>query len=108
VPQIAREVVESRAGCKLVLCGVLGPQPSGIDYDLQFDSGTLDFSIIYADRTAILAGLMRAFAERGIVLAYPTQTSFTAAPDGTLIMPYPHVTLRGEAECDSGPADEAR
>ena len=32
--------------------------------------------------------LLDAFAERGLTLAYPTQTTFTAAPDGTLVMPY--------------------
>ena len=29
-----------------------------------------------------------AFAEHGLEFAYPTQTTFTAAPDGTLVMPY--------------------
>ena len=33
--------------------------------------------------------IMRRFAELGIEFAYPTQTSFTAAPDGRLVMPYP-------------------
>jgi hypothetical protein len=33
--------------------------------------------------------LVRAFALHGIEFAYPTQTTFTAAPDGTMIMPYP-------------------
>jgi hypothetical protein len=33
--------------------------------------------------------MLRRFADLGIAFAYPTQTSFTAAPDGTLIMPYP-------------------
>jgi hypothetical protein len=28
------------------------------------------------------------FAARGIEFAYPTQTTYTAAPDGTLVMPY--------------------
>jgi hypothetical protein len=31
---------------------------------------------------------MRRFAEQGIVIPYPTQTTYTAAPDGTLVMPY--------------------
>jgi hypothetical protein len=31
---------------------------------------------------------VRALRERGIEFAYPTQTTFTAAPDGTLVMPY--------------------
>jgi hypothetical protein len=28
------------------------------------------------------------FNREGIEFAYPTQTTFTAAPDGTMIMPY--------------------
>ena len=32
--------------------------------------------------------LIDAFAEHGLEFAYPTQTTFTAAPDGTMIMPY--------------------
>ena len=32
--------------------------------------------------------ILRAFADAGIDFAYPTQTTFTAAPDGTLVMPY--------------------
>jgi hypothetical protein len=42
-----------------------------------------------ADRTAVVVELVRTFALRGIEFAYPTQTTFTAAPDGTMIMPYP-------------------
>ena len=44
-----------------------------------------------ADRTAVALALLRAFAEHELEFAYPTQTSFTAAPDGTMIMPYPEV-----------------
>ena len=32
--------------------------------------------------------ILRRFAELGVELAYPAQTTFTAAPDGTLVMPY--------------------
>ena len=32
--------------------------------------------------------LLRAFHQRKIEFAYPTQTNFTAAPDGSIIMPY--------------------
>jgi hypothetical protein len=41
-----------------------------------------------ADRTAVALAVMRSFAEHGIQFAYPTQTTFTAAPDGTYVMPY--------------------
>ena len=37
----------------------------------------------------VLIALLDAFKEAKIEFAYPTQISFTAAPDGTLIMPYP-------------------
>jgi hypothetical protein len=35
-----------------------------------------------------MLGILRRFAELEIEFAYPTQTTFTAAPDGRLIMPY--------------------
>ena len=36
----------------------------------------------------IMLGMIRRFVEIGVEFAYPTQTTFTAAPDGTMIMPY--------------------
>jgi predicted amino acid-binding ACT domain protein len=47
--------------------------------------------VVGADRTKIVTDVMRVFATHGIEFAYPTQTTFTAAPDGTMIMPYPQV-----------------
>ena len=40
------------------------------------------------------------FALHGIEFAYPTQTTYTAAPDGKLVMPYParFAEAMGEAE----------
>jgi hypothetical protein len=37
---------------------------------------------------------LRTFSEHGLQFAYPTQTTFTAAPDGTMIMPYAAATPR--------------
>ena len=37
---------------------------------------------------AIILELINRFAAEKIDFAYPTQTTFTAAPDGTLVMPY--------------------
>ena len=36
------------------------------------------------NRSTICIGLLRTFKEQGIEFAYPTQTTFTAAPDGTM------------------------
>ena len=35
-----------------------------------------------------MVSLIRRFAADGIGIAYPTQTTYTAAPDGRLVMPY--------------------
>jgi small-conductance mechanosensitive channel len=89
VHSIAKAAVESRKGCKLVRCGILKFGASSIDFELIFDVGTTDQNRVAADRTAVALALLRAFAEHSLEFAYPTQVTFTAAPDGSMIMPYP-------------------
>lgn len=91
IPELARSVVTGRSGCTLVRCAALGFGASSIDFELLFDSASTDMAIVGADRTKIVADLMRMFATQGIEFAYPTQTTFTAAPDGKLVMPYAQV-----------------
>ena len=40
-------------------------------------------------RDRLMVAIVKRFAQEGIAIPYPTQTTFTAAPDGTIIMPYP-------------------
>jgi small-conductance mechanosensitive channel len=89
IPDIAAGIVKGRSGCSFVRCSITGLGPSSIDYELIFNSATVDPDMLGADRTAMVIELVRAFALHGIEFAYPTQTTFTAAPDGTMIMPYP-------------------
>ncbi len=103
VPELVRGVIRNRTGCELVRCAILGFGPSSIDFELLFDSATTDPELVGADRTAIVIELMRAFALHGLEFAYPTQTTFTAAPDGTMIMPFagqPAAEPEGAAESD--------
>lgn len=88
VPSLARAAVEARSGCEFIRCALLGFGASSLDHEFLFDSATLDPDAVAADRSAIMVSLMRSFALHGIEFAYPTQTTFTAAPDGTLVMPY--------------------
>jgi small-conductance mechanosensitive channel len=88
VPSLAKAAVESRKGCSFVRCSLLGFGPSSLDFELIFDSRTTDANKAAADRTAVALAILRAFAEHDLQFAYPTQTTFTAAPDGTMIMPY--------------------
>jgi small-conductance mechanosensitive channel len=88
VVSLAKAAVESRKGCTFVRCSILGFGASSIDFELIFDSRTSDANKAAADRTAIALAVLRSFAEHELEFAYPTQTTFTAAPDGTMIMPY--------------------
>ena len=88
VPSLAKAAVESRQGCSFVRCAILGFGPSSIDFELLFDCRGTDVNKVAADRTAVALAVLRSFAEHGIEFAYPTQTTMTAAPDGTLIMPF--------------------
>ena len=88
VVSLAKAAVESRKGCTFVRCAILGFGPSSIDFELLFDSRTTDLNKLAADRTAVALAVLRSFAEHKLEFAYPTQTTFTAAPDGTMVMPY--------------------
>jgi small-conductance mechanosensitive channel len=86
---IAKTVVECHQGCILFRCSMTGFGASSLDFELIYDNSTIDASIVAADRTAIMIEVIETFAKEGIEFAYPTQTSFTAAPDGRMILPYP-------------------
>ncbi len=88
VTSLAKGAVESRKGCSFVRCAILGFGPSSIDFELLFDIRSTDQNKVASDRTAVALAVLRSFAEHGLEFAYPTQTTFTAAPDGTMIMPY--------------------
>jgi small-conductance mechanosensitive channel len=98
IPRIAEEVVSSCDKCVFLRCGLTGYGASSLDFELQFDVKSEVWQKVFDARHQVLIALLRRFNEEGIEFAYPTQTSFTAAPDGTLIMPYP--TEEGERAGD--------
>jgi len=81
-------VVNAIKGCRLVRATAVNLGPSAIDAELLYDDRTNDADKLAAHKSAIIIGVMRALAGQGIAFAYPTQTTFTAAPDGTLVMPW--------------------
>ena len=86
--EIGKEAVKTHKGCGFVRCAMTGFGPSSLDHELVFDTASVDPNVIAANRTAVMMSVIRAFAAEGIEFAYPTQTTYTAAPDGTLVMPY--------------------
>jgi len=89
VPAIVKEVVASCDKCSLVRCGMTGYGASSLDFSFEFDVKSEVWQKVFDARSQVLVALLARFAQEGIEFAFPTQVSFTAAPDGTLIMPYP-------------------
>lgn len=100
VPDILREVVASNGG-QYIRAGFNNFGPSSLDFHLVFDIESDDVEDMFAARHAVGLGIIERFAQEGIAFAYPTQTTFTAAPDANMVMPY--VTPSGSPPYPSKP-----
>lgn len=89
IPGLLQHIVEAE-GQIFVRSGFVGFGASSLDFELEFDTPTGVYEDVYQARHRIGIAILRAFNEKGLEFAYPTQTTFTAAPDGAMIMPYPH------------------
>lgn len=88
IPGILREIVEAEGGT-FVRSGFVGFGQSSLDFEVEYDVFRPDWDDIYAIRHRIGLSILRRFNAEGLEFAYPTQTTFTAAPDGQMILPYP-------------------
>jgi small-conductance mechanosensitive channel len=88
IPEMLRAIVEGQEKCTLVRCGMTGFGASSLDFELQFDVHSEVYDVVFATQGRVLIAILKAFNAAGIEFAYPTQTTFTAAPDGHLVMPY--------------------
>jgi small-conductance mechanosensitive channel len=87
VPEILREVVEDN-GAQFIRAGFNNFAASSLDFHLVFDIESDDVEVMFRARHDIGIAIIDRFAREGISFAYPTQTTFTAAPDGHMVMPY--------------------
>ena len=88
IPDLLREIVE-RLGHDFVRGTMIAFGASSLDYELVFDCEAPELNEARSSYQTVALAILSAFRERGIEFAYPTQTTFTAAPDGTMVMPYP-------------------
>jgi small-conductance mechanosensitive channel len=88
LPAIADEAVKAVKTAKLVRCIPTAFAPSSIDCELVYDDRTISPDTLAHHKADIIVAIARAFAREKIDFAYPTQTTFTAAPDGKLVMPW--------------------
>ena len=86
--EIVVEAVEPLKTAKLVRCVPIQFGPSTIDCELVYDDRTINPDKLAEHKADVIIGVMRIFAREKIQFAYPTQTTFTAAPDGKLVMPW--------------------
>jgi small-conductance mechanosensitive channel len=90
IPGILQSIVEELGG-HFVRSGFIGFGASSLDFEVDFDVYLPNWDAIYEVRHKVGLAILRRFNEQGIEFAYPTQTTFTAAPDGQMIMPYADV-----------------
>jgi small-conductance mechanosensitive channel len=100
IPAMIQKIVEGEGKCTLVQIGMTGFGDSSLDYELQFDVHSSVYSEVFNAHSRICIAILKTFNEAGIEFAYPSQLSFTAAPNGKAIMPYPEEPA---AEADDSP-----
>lgn len=94
IPDILKAIVDGQPDCHFLRCVFDAFAPSSLDFILTYDVGSHDIDAISDAKHAINVAIMKTFAERGIRFAYPTQVTYTAAPDGTMVMPWPEPVIR--------------
>ena len=88
IPDLLKTIVEANKA-EFIRSGFVSFGDSAINFQLDFDIMDADYEFVYNTRHAIGLAILQKFNEEGLEFAYPTQTTFTAAPDGEMIMPYP-------------------
>jgi small-conductance mechanosensitive channel len=101
IPAILKEVVEAN-GMIFVQAGLVTFGASSLDYEMDFDVPDPDKNDFFMTRHKVGLAILKRFNEEGIEFAYPTQMSFTAAPDGRAIMPYPERDADARGPEDAG------
>lgn len=104
IPAIVKEVIDGVDKCTFLRCGMTGYGASSLDFAFEFDVKSEVWQKVFDARSQVLIAILQRFNGEGIGFAYPTQTSFTAAPDGTLILPYPEEEAKEDSKAGGRPA----
>ena len=93
IPEELKAIVEAQPFATFDRTHAFQFGASSIDFELVFYVDAADYAVFMGTRQQVMLGMLRRFQELGVEFAYPTQTTFTAAPDGTMVMPYPQVKM---------------
>ena len=89
LPAALEAIVAATPDCRFDRAVFVGFGQSSLDFELVYFVTVPELTAMLAARQAVGFAIIRRFAELGVDFAYPTQTTFTAAPDGTMIDPRP-------------------
>jgi small-conductance mechanosensitive channel len=87
IPGVLKEIVGATPHCRFDRAHFHNFGASSLDFELVYHVDVPDYGITMDARQAIGLAILRRFAEMDVQFAYPTQTSFTAGPDGAMIDP---------------------
>lgn len=102
LPALLEEQVKA-AGHDFVRASFTLFNSSSLDFELLFDVHSEDYIVVAAARTDVGVRVFEAMSNAGYEFAYPTQTSFTAGPDGTLILPFAETVTMKRPKATSAP-----
>jgi small-conductance mechanosensitive channel len=85
---ILQPAINGCEGCDFQRVGLSAFAASSLDFQLVYDINAVDQADVLIRQNSANIAILKAFANAGISFAYPTQTTYTASPDGTLVMPY--------------------
>jgi small-conductance mechanosensitive channel len=87
LPDLVRTIAERHEHVGFVRAGLIGIGQFSLDFEAELRFASSDFDLFFRTRAAIISELLAVLPDCGLSLAYPSQTSFTAAPDGTHVLP---------------------
>ncbi len=87
LPAEIEAIIVSHAECRFDRAHFFNFGVSSLDLEIVFHITQPEIEVMMDARQHVCLGILRRFAELGVEFAYPTQTTFTAAPDGTMIDP---------------------
>ena len=89
IPGEIGAIIKARPLCRLDRVNFLAFSPSSLDFEIVYHVTVPEQDVMIAERQAIGFAIIRRFAEMKVEFAYPTQTTFTALPDGSMVDPRP-------------------
>ncbi len=87
LPAEIEAIIVSHGECRFDRAHFFNFGVSSLDFEIVFHVTQPEIEVMMDARQHVCLGILRRFAELGVEFAYPTQTTFTAAPDGTMIDP---------------------